>query len=277
MKKLVLVITILLSLVVVIIPLVMAGSDQINYHRPAQLRLPDPQVRLVKSVLSTPLVVAVPTVKSNLIEGFFLGSLPIAMVFHTPEGDLVTNWAQPWQFDGNNEHVKVEFDDLMKGTIFVTKDQAKTIVVKAHSGYASWQQTFAFMIESYIRLKPDGNLRSSSEASLILGRLIGNKVTVCQMSAVPLTDFKDCSEGKVLKLVVVAATIIKHKDVFDYDDATATLKDWLVQNYPDHGFETLEEGDSILSTCLGLLNDQMPDDTHLYLFNRFAFGLKVTG
>lgn len=202
---------------------------------------------------------------------------PIALVVRLSDGSVITsNWAQPIGYKGTDPD-----EVFLPGNGTVYSYLGDITSTWAHSGIYRGKKIFATNLELYLRVKPQGGVRSLEEGKELIQTLVGGEAYLCQMpegSVQPLSDFEvtEGCLGQKLTLRISAAVIVPHELVEDYDNATMTTKSWLINNIPEAGFEdVMAENGWLFKFCVGEFGDQAADGTPSYLFNRAVLGFTL--
>ena len=234
----------------------------------------------VVEVLPTPTATPEAPISGYSIDGRvdLANGVPTAMRIYLLNGEvIVSTWAQPFGFTGDNEQAQALFDPF-NGTIFSYQDEVLGTWI--HSGFISSGQLFAQGIQVYV-LGTKGHLKTMAEGQAALDNLNGATVVFCQAP-----DMKIFSEfasdtpcpGIEVSFTLVAKTFVMRESVEEYEASINKLVTWLKSDYPGKGFESVNPGTGhVLLTCIGQFYDQPRsegDDTKSYLFNRLVLGLE---
>lgn len=205
---------------------------------------------------------------------------PVALTIRLSDGSLLSsNWAGTVSYQ--------ETDD--QGTVFEPENGViysylgDVTTTWAHSGTTwSGQRFFASNLELYLRKDEETKkIESMTEVRAKAKSLIGSTAYLCQDGsgeAIPLSDYdalKKC-DGKLVEMEVVAFAVVSHEKLAEYDEAILNFRQWLMENYPDAGFDEMSPDNGwIIRFCIGQLSDQASDGSEWYLYNRGVIGFRV--
>ena len=233
----------------------------------------------------TPAFTPTPTPKPPLVMNYDLNGIdlssgnPLVLTINLPSGSqLQTNWAGTIPYSGTDDPEKV-FSPA-KGVIYSYVGDVTT--TWAHSGRNKYsgQLYFASNLDLYLRTADFGSVVSMAEANARANNLKGATAELCQTAAGTvklLTDYNEAQcPGKVIKLQLVAAAIIPHEMQSGYDSHFMNINDWLTTNFPDAGFDQLNQQNGwLIRFCVGKFADQVSDGTPGYLYNRGVIGFRI--
>lgn len=205
---------------------------------------------------------------------------PVALTIHLSDDRLllISNWAGTVSYKDTDDPKTVFAPN--KGIIYSYSGDVTT--TWAHSGINMYgQRYFATNIDLYIRKNEDNKTMSLSEAAARADSLKGLTAVLCQAESgevEPLSDFDALEEcpGKQIEMEIVAVAVIPREIVDEYDSKILDLNQWLMDNYPEAGFDQLSKEDGWLTRfCIGKLSDQISDGTPSYEYNRGVIGFKI--
>ncbi len=207
---------------------------------------------------------------------------PLALIFGLEDGYSVhTNWAAPALYSE-----KVSTSEVMSfdsGGIETRASEDGTLVTLVHSGYHYDQKLFAADLVKYFWKKTEKEPRTLAEAQKMVLGMVGMPVWLCQStdgSIKPLDELslEDGCPNQV-EFQVSAAAIVVHDQVAGYEANFFGIQSWMAEYEvlsPENslGFDKVEEGGWMISTCLNQLNDQVGDGSYSYEFNRLVLKLQ---
>ena len=204
---------------------------------------------------------------------------PVALTIHLSDDRLLfSNWARTVSYKDTDDSKTVFAPN--KGVIYSYLGDVAT--TWTHSGINMYgQRYFATNIDLYIRKNEDNKTVNLSEATARADSLKGLTAVLCQIESgevEPLSDFDALEEcpGKQIEMEIVAVAVIPREMVDEYDSKILDLNQWLMDNYPEAGFDQLSKEDGWLTRfCIGKLSDQVSDGTPSYEYNRGVIGFKI--
>lgn len=204
---------------------------------------------------------------------------PVALTIHLGDDRLLfSNWAGTVSYKETDDPETVFAPN--KGIVYSYLGDVTT--TWTHSGINMYgQRYFATNIDLYIRKNEDNKTMSLSEAAARADSLKGLTAVLCQTKlgeVQPLSDFDALAEcpGKQIEMEIVAAVVIPREVVEEYDGKILDLNQWLMDNYPEAGFDQLsKENGWLIRFCIGRLSNQVSDGTPSYEYNRGVIGFKI--
>ncbi len=225
-----------------------------------------------------------PTPTQMPVDGYVLDDVidlasgkPSALAIRLLDGGLlVSNWAGAVGYSEDDDQETI----FLPGKGIVYSYLGDTLVTQAHSGISlTGQRYFATNIELYLRKNSSGKTVSLTEAQARADSLKGSTAYLCQLESGEksfLTDFDGTCTGKIVELELVAAAIVPHELVGDYNGAVLKMNEWLLGNFPESGFEQLtRENGWMIEFCVSQLSGQTSDETPWYLYNRGVLGFRI--
>lgn len=223
-------------------------------------------------------------VVSDLVD--FSSGVPIQMVLWLPNGKgIPSSWAAPFSHS-NIEHSK-DFFDPSNGTTYIYQtsdfDQGfgNVSVLLAHSSSVGGVNLFAANLEYFLRIKEVGVSQYTTDEVIALfnSQIVGSIVSVCQdESKKPLLQpsMDTACQGELINFRVVGGEVILRDDVSELEYHTLDLHHWLVDKYPNSGFDKINDKTGMLYVfCLGRLSDQTNDGSDRFSENRVVLALEV--
>ena len=216
----------------------------------------------------------------------FSSGVPIQMVLWLPNGKgIPSSWAAPYSHI-NADHSE-DFFDPANGTTYIYQtsdfDQGfgNVPVLLAHSSSVGGVNLFAANLEYFLRIKEVGVSQYTTEETIALfnSQIIGSIVSVCQdESKRPLLQpsMDTTCQGELVSFRVVGGEVILRDDVSELEYHTLDLHHWLVDKYPNSGFDKITDETGMLYIfCLGRLSDQSNDGTDRFSENRVVMVLEA--
>jgi len=270
---------------------VMAQKSQLVTPKATPTRsmpaIPTPFLRPTKVLSTATVEVIEPTptpepVVSNYVFGKQIdlsSGAPVALTIHLGDDKLlISNWAGTVSYKDTDDPKTVFSPN--KGIVYSYLGDVTT--TWAHSGINIYgQRYFATNLDIYIRKNEDSKTMSLSEATARADSLKGMTAVLCQDESgkvKPLSDFDALGEcpGKQVQMEIVAVAVIPREMVDGYDSTILDLNQWLMDNFPEAGFDQLGKEDGwLVRFCIGKLSDQVSDGTPSYEYNRGVIGFKI--
>jgi len=239
----------------------------------------------IEPEIGVSVIVPVP-IATQLVKQFVLSELvdlssgsPVALTIRLADGELLSsNWAGAVSFQ-EEDNQAIVFQPY-QGIIYTYSGDVMT--TWAHSGISKYgQMYFATNFDLFIRKTNEGQKISLIEGVDKLESLKGLSAYLCQDESGKIERLSDfdasvsCS-GKQVELEIVAVALVQHDRVDEYTDVVTDLNGWLINNYPEAGFDQLDQGNGwLVRFCIGLFPDQVSDGTESYLYNAGVIGFKV--
>lgn len=241
--------------------------------------LPPPNVKRVKMAMPTVEASATATeipAPTFSLKETLASETPIALMFEIGAGDMIlTNWGKPVFY---REDIPIEtVMDFMTGGIQSQENADGTLLTLMHSNYYYGQEMFGTNLAKYVAFN-GSRLRMLDDGKATIAKLVGKRVWLCQSeNTKPLASFDGRCE-KPVEFTIVSAGIVLHEDVEEFKLSMNSALLWMQKYQMTHdtanGFDNMQSGQWLLTTCLNQYNDQTnTDGTYSYEYNRFVIGL----